>query len=358
MSSALDSSAALKQIRAWWSSGPDNTPGILSTLQTYISIPNQSPHFDKEVLTNGHQDKAVQLLLDWAKAQQPLIPGLQVEVIREPNLTPVLFCEVPATGGMDGDTVLMYGHMDKQPPMTGWEEGLGPWSPVIKDGKLYGRGGADDGYAIFASLSSIALLEQQHVPHARLVILIEACEESGSTDLPHYLNLLAPRIATPSLVVCLDSGCGNYEQLWLTSSLRGILAVQLKVRMLKEGVHSGMASGIVPSTFRVLRLLLDRIEDSRTGKLPDVMYCDIPAADVKFARSVADTVGQVVVNKFPFLDGAGPVLDPAVSTSFSQAELAEFILNATWRPTISYTGIDGVPAFANAGNVRHHATHT
>ena len=190
------------------------------------------------------------------------------------------------------------------------------------------------------------------------MVLIEACEESGSTDLPHYLDLLAPRIATPSLVVCLDSGCGNYEQLWLTSSLRGLLALQLKVRMLKEGVHSGMASGIVPSTFRVLRLLLDRIEDSRTGQLPAVMYCDIPAADRKFARSVAETVGQVVVKKFPFLPGAGPVLEPSSTKSFTQTELAEFILNATWRPTISYTGIEGIPAFPAAGNVTSTAPHT
>ena len=350
MAASLDNPKTLEQVKEWWTTGPNNTTGILATLKSYISIPNQSPGFDPDVLTNGHQDAAVDLLTSWAKAQAPLIPGLTVEVHCEPGLTPVILCEIPATPGLH-DTVLMYGHMDKQPPMTaGWDDGLGPWTPVLRDGRLYGRGGADDGYALFASLNSIALLAQRNIPHARIVVLIEACEESGSKDLPHYLKALAPRLGTPSLVVCLDSGCGNYEQLWLTSSLRGILIADLKVRITREGVHSGMASGIIPSTFRVLRLLLDRLEDAKTGKLPAVFYADIPEADQRFARSVASTVGDVVVGKFPFLPGAGPFLAPA-SAPYTQEQLAELILNATWRPTISYTGVEGMPAFPAAGNV-------
>jgi len=291
--------------------------GILQQLSDFIAIPNQSPGFDKEVLSNGHQDEALALLLGWAKAQAAVVEGLSVTVVREPDRTPVLLCQVPAflpssasssSSSAAAPCVLMYGHADKQPPMLPWSAGLGPWSPVLRDGKLYGRGGADDGYALYASLSSIACLQAQRVAHARVVILIEFCEESGSRDLPFYLDSLSSIIGTPSLVVCLDSGCGNYNQLWLTSSLRGMLVIDLKVAITSEGVHSGSASGIVPSTFRIARLLLDRVEDATTGKLPDVWYAQIPEADVKFARAVAETVSESVVKKFPFLQGAGPLL--------------------------------------------------
>ena len=355
MSSAIDTGAALKQVTRWWTTGNDHnsTAGILPTLKEYIAIPNQSPAFDPDVYTNGHQDKAVSLLVGWAEGQQPLIKGLKVRVERMEGLTPVIVCEIPATSqAAADDTVLMYGHMDKQPPMTaGWETGLGPWTPVEREGKLYGRGGADDGYALFASLSSIALLQQQNVPHARIVVLIEADEESGSSHLPQYLTSLAPTLGTPSLVVCLDSGCGNYNQLWLTSSLRGMLVVDCKVSLLREGVHSGMASGIVPSTFRILRGLLDKVEDAKSGRLPEIMYCNIPPADQAFARKVAEVVGNTIVDKFPFIKGAGPVYESGTKGSYSAEELAQLLLNATWRPTISYTGVEGIPPFPSAGNV-------
>ena len=359
MSSALDTGAALKQVLQWWTVGNshNSTPAILPTIKEYIAIPNQSPAFDPDVLTNGHQDKAVELLVNWAEGQKPLIQGLQIRVERIEGLTPVIVCEVPATSTEAAeDTVLMYGHMDKQPPMHGWEDGLGPWTPVERDGKLYGRGGADDGYALFASLSSIALLQQQNVPHARIVVLIEADEESGSSHLPQYLTQLAPTLRTPSLVVCLDSGCGNYQQLWLTSSLRGMLVVDVKVSLLREGVHSGMASGIVPSTFRIQRVLLDRVEDAHSGRLPDYMYADIPEHDKAFARKVAEVVGSTIVDRFPFIKGAGPVFEGGAKAEYETEELAQLLLSATWRPTISYTGVEGVPPFPSAGNVLRPST--
>src|SRR5262249_43257825 len=157
---------------------------------------------------------------------------------------PVIFIELP---GDSQETVLLYGHLDKQPEMTGWRPGLSPWEPVLEGDKLYGRGGADDGYSAFASLAALRLVREQEVRHARCVVLIEACEESGSTDLPAYIEHLAGRIGSPSLVICLDSGCGNYDQLWMTTSLRGMVAGNLRVEILTEGVHSGDASGIVPS---------------------------------------------------------------------------------------------------------------
>src|ERR1700742_3619930 len=243
---------------------------IVPTLVDYIKIPNKSMMFDPEWRAHGYMDQATEMFAAWARTQLP--SGATLEVVRLGERTPVIFIDVPGTGGPAGDTVMLYGHLDKQPEMSGWREGLGPWQPVLEGDKLYGRGGADDGYAIFASLTALAALRRENVPHARAVILIEACEESGSYDLPAYIEHLAPRIGQLSLVVCLDSGCANYDQLWSTTSLRGLIVGTLSVSLLSEGVHSGDGSGVIASSERVVRQLLDRIEDSHTGqiKLPEL----------------------------------------------------------------------------------------
>jgi acetylornithine deacetylase/succinyl-diaminopimelate desuccinylase-like protein len=310
---------------------------IVPQLVDYIRIPNKSPMFDAEWQQHGYMDDAVALMERWARAQP--IAGMTVEVVRLEGRTPLIYIEVPGEGD---DCVLLYGHLDKQPEMTGWADGLGPWQPVIKGDKLYGRGGADDGYAIFGSLAAIRALQEQQLPHSRCVILIEACEESGSYDLPHYVDHLADRIGKPSLVVCLDSGCGNYDQLWCTTSLRGMAGGNLKVSVLEEGVHSGDASGIVPSSFRLLRQILSRFEDEASGRITvDALHAEIPAERREQAARAAQVLGKEVYAKFPFLPGMQPMHD----------DLAELVLNRTWRPALSVTGVDGMPSLASAGNV-------
>jgi acetylornithine deacetylase/succinyl-diaminopimelate desuccinylase-like protein len=239
-------------------------------------------------------------------------------------------------------TTLLYGHLDKQPPMHGWNEGLGPWTPVLRDGRLYGRGGADDGYAAFASITAIRALQAQGVKHPRCVVIIEACEESGSGDLPAYIEALADRIGAPDLVVCLDSGCGNYEQMWVTTSLRGLIGGDLRVSTLSEGVHSGAAGGIVPSTFRIARLLLDRIEDSRTGEiLLRELHADIPASVRSEAQAAAEVLGPALVRSYPLLPGV----------RLPDSDAAERLLDLTWRPALEVIGAAGLPPIDNAGNV-------
>jgi acetylornithine deacetylase/succinyl-diaminopimelate desuccinylase-like protein len=310
---------------------------IVPQLVEYIRIPNKSPMFDADWQANGYMDAATELLAGWARKQD--VKGMQVEVVRLPGRTPLIFIEV---AGQGDDCVLLYGHLDKQPEMTGWADDLGPWKPVIKGDKLYGRGGADDGYAIFGSLTAIRALQEQGLPHARCVILIEACEESGSYDLPHYVDHLAERIGKPSLVVCLDSGCANYDQLWCTTSLRGLAGGNLRVDVLTEGVHSGDASGVVPSSFRVLRQLLSRLEDEATGAIRiEGLSVDIPGQRRQQASRAAEVLGTEVYDKFPFLPGMTPM----------GSDLTELILNRTWRPMLSITGADGIPALGSAGNV-------
>jgi acetylornithine deacetylase/succinyl-diaminopimelate desuccinylase-like protein len=312
---------------------------IVPQLVEYIRIPNKSPMFDAEWAAHGHMDRAVALMEAWARAQP--IPGMQLEVARLPGRTPLIFIEIPATGQGD-DTVLLYGHLDKQPEMTGWSDHLGPWTPVIDGDRLYGRGGADDGYAIFGSLAAIMALEAQGIPHARCVVMIEACEESGSYDLPYYVDHLAPRIGKPSLIVCLDSGCGNYDQLWLTTSLRGMTGGNLVVKVLEEGVHSGDASGVVASSFRILRRVLSRLEDEITGEIkPRELHVEIPAQRAAQAKRTAEILGDAVYSKFPLVDGMKPMA----------GDLCELVLNRTWRPALSITGVGGLPPLDSAGNV-------
>lgn len=313
---------------------------IVPTLTEYIRIPNKSPMFDPDWERAGHMDRAVNLIADWCRRQP--IAGLKLEIIREPGRSPLIFMEIPAFQCTRPDTVLLYGHLDKQPEMTGWAEGTGPWTPVQKGERLYGRGGADDGYAAFGALTAIAGLQAQGEAHARCVVLIEASEESGSPDLPHYVERLAERIGRPSLVICLDSGCGDYEHLWCTTSLRGVIVGELTVEILREGVHSGDASGLVASSFRIARLLLSRVEDERTGeiKLPELI-APIPEARVQQAAGVAKVLGASLWDKFPFVEGARPVGD----------DLVQLALGRTWRPTLSVTGAGGMPALKDAGNV-------
>jgi acetylornithine deacetylase/succinyl-diaminopimelate desuccinylase-like protein len=335
----MDSSEASDLIGRLWDAE------VVPALEKYIRIPNKSPAFDPDWQAHGHMEAAVKLFEAWAREKLKAFDKASLDVLRLPGRTPLIFIEIPGDKGRDGGTVLMYGHLDKQPEMKGWTlfEGKGgPWEPVIKDGKLYGRGGADDGYALFAALSALLALKQQGVPHARTIIIIEASEESGSPDLPAYVEYYSCRIGTPDLVVCLDSGCGNYEQMWLTTSLRGNLIGTLTVRVLTEGVHSGAASGIVPSSFRIARHLLSRIENPETGEItvPDLEVA-IPVERIRQANAAASILGDTVVREMPFAGGTG-----AMAAGNSEA-----ILQRSWKAQLAVTAIDGYPAPEQGGNV-------
>ena len=327
----MDNQTTAKFVNALWDDE------IIPEISEYIRVPNKSPHFDPDWEQHGHMETAVAMLEKWCRTQP--IKGMQIEVVRLSGRTPLLFIDIP---GDSDEVVLLYGHYDKQPEFSGWDEDLDPWTPKIKDGKLYGRGGADDGYSTFGSLTAIRALQEQGIPHAHCVVIIEGCEESGSFDLPHYIDLLEDRIGSPDLVVCLDAECGNYDQLWCTTSLRGNLTGTLRVDVLTEGVHSGTASGIVPSSFRTARQLLSRIEDESNGRiLLDDLHVDIPGQRKEQASKAAATLGELVYEKFPW----------AVDHPQPAEPHDELLLNNTWRPTLSVTGQQGMPALVDAGNV-------
>ena len=344
--SVLNTTQALTHVSQAWDGD------IVQRLSDYIAIPAKSPMFDADWLAHGYLETVVRNTAQWIEAQK--LDGLTLEVVRLPGRTPVIFFEVAATrsvqAGVSEQTVLMYGHLDKQPEFSGWRKDLGPWTPKYEDGKLYGRGGADDGYAAYAAIAAIAALKDQKVTHPRILGLIETCEESGSYDLLPYVDALRTRLGDVGLVVCLDSGAGNYDQLWLTNSLRGMASGVLRVDVLSEGVHSGDASGVVPSSFRVLRQVLDRLEDSATGRLlPGIFHCDVPPERLAQARATADILGDEVYKRFPWAhyDCGGATQSVLPTTT----DPLQALLNRTWMPTLSVTGAEGFPAMKDAGNV-------
>ena len=332
---------------------------IVPELTDYIRIPAKSPMFDAEWAAHGHIETVVRRAAAWVEGRG--LAGLRLEVVRltHPDgrpRTPAIFFELPATapGGHQpgAPTVLLYGHLDKQPEFSGWRADLGPWTPKLEDGLLYGRGGADDGYAVYAAVSALEALDAQGIPRPRCVGLIESCEESGSGDLPAIIDALKTRLGEVALVVCLDSGAGNYDQLWLTTSLRGNVTGSLRVEVLTEGVHSGDASGVVPSSFRILRQLLDRLEDAATGRLlPSGLHCEIPADRIAQARATAAVLGDAVWQRFPWAMGDACGGGGGGFTLPTTTDPVEALLNRTWRPTLSVTGAEGLPAVADAGNV-------
>jgi acetylornithine deacetylase/succinyl-diaminopimelate desuccinylase-like protein len=321
------------------------TDEIVPALTEYIKVPAKSPAFDADWAKHGYIDRVVADAARWAEQQR--VQGFKLEVVRLPGRTPVIFFESPATQADSGDTVLLYGHLDKQPEFDGWRSDLGPWLPKYEDGKLYGRGGADDGYAIYASVTALAALDAQGVGRPRCVGLIETCEESGSYDLLPYVDALGERLGRVGLVVCLDSGAGNYDQLWLTTSLRGLVGGSLEVEVLEEGVHSGSYGGIVPSSFRIMRQLFERLEDAKTGNLlPDGFHCAIPPSRMTEVQATARILGDDVWRPAPWACGQDG--KPVLPTT---TDPCEALLNATWRPSLSVTGAQGLPPLAQAGNV-------
>ena len=332
----MDRSALTRTVADLWDTE------VLPQLSELVAVPAVSPAFDPDWAEHGHLDAAVELVRGWLAGRD--LPGATIDVVRLPGRSPVLLLDLPATEGVPADagTVLLYGHLDKQPPVADWSPGLGPWTPVIRDGRLYGRGSADDGYAGYAAVAAIEAVRAAGGAHARCVLLLETCEESGSPDLPAYLEHLSGRLGPVSLVVCLDAGNNDYQRMWLTTSLRGLVQVAVKVRVLTAGQHSGLASGIVPSSFRIVRQLLDRLEDPATGQITVAeMHVDVPEDR---AREVREAVAAAPGT----LTGYAPVVPGLSLLSDDEVELA---LNNGWRPTLSVTGADGLPSLADAGNV-------
>mmetsp|Transcript_24422 Transcript_24422/g.21611 ORF Transcript_24422/g.21611 Transcript_24422/m.21611 type:complete len:479 (+) Transcript_24422:68-1504(+) len=318
----------------------DFDKSALPGLMDFIRIPNLSKNFDPEWNSNGLLEKAAKHVKSWIEAQN--IKGLNIEYIKNDDLSPLLFIEVAGTD-KDAGTVLMYGHFDKQPHMVGWSEGLGPVDPVIKDGKLYGRGSNDDGYSIFSAITAIKACQTNGLAHPRVVFLMEGDEESGSTHINTYIERVKDKIGTPSMIFILDAGCLNYEQFWLVTSLRGNIKPRLNVKIINEGVHSGDASGIVPDTFRIIRELLGRLEDPKTGDIIKELQVNIPPNRYQEGYETSKVMGDALFQKFPWLDKSK---QQGVSTDNFQ-----LYLNRHWRPTLTVIGQDGLPPCEKAGNV-------
>jgi acetylornithine deacetylase/succinyl-diaminopimelate desuccinylase-like protein len=332
--------AAQRAIEQWRDS-------VVPLLMDYGRIPDLSPAYDPGWEASGELDRAADLFAGWARKRS--LSGATVEVVRIPGLTPTVLIDVPATDPEATGTVVVYGHYDKQPPFVGWGEGRGPWTPTLEGDLLYGRGMADDGYAMPSALVALEAIRAVGGRHARCLVLIEGSEESGSPHLPRVLAALADRIGVPDLVLALDSGSPTPDRLWVTTSLRGAVVGTLTVEVLDHGVHSGSAGAVVPSSFRIARHLLDRIEDAATGDLllPELV-AEPPTGTAEAAERMAHALGEAGLDQEPF-----PIVDGLVLQGATRAERA---VRAAWLGSVAVVGADGLPASVDAGAVLRPST--
>ena len=311
---------------------------ILPSLSDFIEIKALSPLFEPKWAELGELDATIAMFCEWLDQQG--IEGMSYETHRIGDLSPVLLVTIDGTGPGE---VIFYSHLDKQPSKPElWSEGLNPLKAVRRDPWLYGRGSVDDGYGGYLCATAVRLLQEQGVPHPRCTFLIETCEESGSFDLPPYLDALSEEMGNPDMVVVLDSGGPDYEHVWMTEALRGLVSGTLSVKVSHEGIHSGNSGGSIPSSFRIIRILLDRVEDSSTGKvlIPE-MHVEIDKQVEEKATALAEVVGNSIWEQFPTVDSLQRV---AGSTE-------EMIVSMNWEPTLSIIGADGIPPVQGAGNV-------
>ena len=302
----------------------------LSALLDFVKVPCVSPRYEPDWQAKGYIQQAVEGMKTWA--EELGIPGLSTQILQICNAPPVLFCDIPGSSP-SSPTICLYGHLDKQPGQVTWPA----FTPVLKEGKLYGRGAADDGYAAITALIAIKACGTNR---PRCVVVLETEEESGSPHFSEYLQEIRSRIGSPALIIVLDSNIPSYDRLWVTESMRGSLNFDLRVDVLEKGIHSG-CSGLLPDSFRVLRCLLARIEDPKTGqiRLPALHSSISPHTYRLFA-----TLSQhdpTWLSAFPFSGSTGPL----------HSDIVELRLNQAWRPAMTITGADGIPSSQKAGNV-------
>ena len=311
----------------------------LPALMDFIRIPCKSTAFDPHWESNGYLNQACTFISAWVKQQ---LPQASCEIIQEPGKTPCLWLDVPAYHAQTDNTVAFYGHLDKQPEASGWSEGLGPWTPVIRDGKLFGRGCSDDGYSVFLMISALVSLREQGLGHPHCVGIFETQEESGSIDLPHYLTALKERFNHPISLFVLDNQCCDYQRLWLNTSLRGVISAVLRVKTLHHNVHSGTYSGILPDAFAIAQHLLSRIHEPLSGRvLLDSFHTQIPENRKKQLLQAAKLLEASTSYYPPLLDG--------VQTKTTS--VFDSIYNSTWEPALTVTAIDGLANLNQAANV-------
>lgn len=308
----------------------------LEALKDFIRIPAKSRAFDSDWEKNGFLMKALEGAAAWGRKH---FPNGVFEIEHAPGVTPALFVDIPATHGHTGRSAFFYGHFDKQPETVGWDENKGPWTPIVENGRLYGRGTSDDGYSFYAALTAVKALEKADIAHPRIVGIFETDEESGSRDLPYYLQTLAPRIGSPAFLGILDLSLCDYSRIWLTQSLRGVVSFKLTVQVLSSPVHSGICSGLVPSSFAVMRELLDRLEDAKTGRVKlESFWSTMPQRHEKALACEAKLLGDKTWASFPYAGSAQP----------RTTEPLEAIRRTAWMPSLSILGADGLPSCSQA----------
>ena len=319
------------------------TLNILPNLMNFIRIPNLSPLFDPNWKTNGYLFKAANLIVSYAKSLN--IKNAEINLLQDSGHTPMVFIEIPASRKNDNRTVIFYGHYDKQPYGTGWDKDKSPTNPVIVDGRLYGRGSADDGYASFSILTAIKTCQEFNCLMPRICCLFEGAEESTDADLKYYFDKLIPILGDNVVAfIPLDSGCPDYDRLWMANSLRGIVDIDVNIQTLDQESHYGPeASGIIAENLFLMRKIYDGLVDSTNGefKLEEFKIAEdkIPAIVMEQMQKEIEIVGDNFIKNIPLYEGVSPL----------KTDVKELMINNRWKPSCFILGIDNCPKTEDRG---------
>ena len=317
------------------------TYNMIPNLMNFIRIPNLSPAYDYEWNTNGLLLKAANLIIAYAKSLE--IKNAQINLIQDKGYSPLIFIEIPASRPNDNRTVLLYAHFDKQPHGTGWDDDKGPTKPVIQNGRLYGRGSADDGYASFSMLTAIKACQEHNCPLPRICLIFEGAEESTDEHLTYYFNKLLPIIGENVIAfIPLDSGCADYDRLWITNSLRGVCDYEINIQTLDNNISFGPeASGRIAENLFILRKAIDAVMDTSTGdvKIEEFYVKDIPEEIQEEMDKEIEIVGEQFFKEIPLYEGVKPL----------KTDIKEAMINNRWKPTCSILGIDNCPKIEDNG---------
>ena len=313
----------------------------LPNLMNFIRIPNLSPLYDDDWNTNGLLLKAANLIISFAKSLE--LKNAEINLLQDKGYTPLIFIDIPASRINDTRTILFYAHYDKQPHGEGWDEDKSPINPVIIDGHLYGRGSADDGYALFSILTAIKTCQDYNCPMPRICCIFEGAEESTDAHLTYYFNKLMPVLGNNIIVfIPLDSGCSDYNHLWITNSLRGFCDFEINIETLENECHYGPeASGIIAENMFLIRKIFDGILDSTNGevKLKEFHVDKIPEIIDEQMNKEIEVVGDDFIKNIPLYEGVSPL----------STDVRQLMINSRWKPTCNILGIDNCPKISDNG---------
>ena len=315
----------------------------LPNLMNFIRIPNTSPEFDPDWDKNNLLLKASKLIITFIKTLQ--LKNTEITLLKDENHTPFILTETKSSKEKEKNTILFYAHIDKQPNCEGWDKGKSATNPIIENGRLYGRGSIDDGYAIYSILTAIKYCQDNNLFTNRIICIFECSEESSSDDLNYYFDKLIPFFGNDiSLFCCVDLTCLDYKKMWIVNCIRGVMDFDVKIYTLNNDIYSNFTKGVFPDNFMIFRKLCDLLRNEKGEFLiPELIISEdkIPKDRKKELEEASKEIGIDFIKVLPLYNNTKPMKD----------DIYKLLLNNIWKVSMIIKGIDGIPDKKYEGNI-------